>query len=81
MSQGWWFLVLLGALNSTVSVYYYLVAVKHAYLLPDERNRGPLPLSAADRALCYALSGAVVLFGVYPTPLFTWASRAARLLP
>jgi len=81
MSQGWWFLVLLGALNSTVSVYYYLVAVKHAYLLPDERNRGPLPLSSGDRALCYALSGAVVLLGVFPTPLYQWAGRAARLLP
>ncbi len=81
MSQGWWLLVLLGALNSTVSVYYYLVAVKHAYLLPDERNRGPLPLSVADRALCYALSGAVVVLGVFPAPLFQWAGRAAQLLP
>ena len=81
MAQGWWVLVLLGAVNSTVSVYYYLVAVKHAYLLPDERNRGPLPLSIGDRALCYALSGAVLLLGVYPTPLYQWAGRAARLLP
>ncbi len=81
MSQGWWFLVLLGALNRTVSVYYYLVAVKHAYLLPDERNRGPLPLSLSDRALCYGLSGAVVALGVFPTPLFQWAGRAAQLLP
>jgi len=81
MAQGWWLLVLLGALNSTVSIYYYLVAVKHAYLLPDERNRGPLPLSVSDRALCYALSGAVLLLGVFPTPLLTWAGRAAQLLP
>jgi NADH-quinone oxidoreductase subunit N len=81
MSQGWWFLVLLGALNSTVSVYYYLVAIKHAYLLPDERNRGPLLLTPYDRALCYALSGAVLVLGVFPTPLFSWAERAAQLLP
>ncbi len=81
MSQGWWLLVLLGALNSTVSVYYYLIAVKHAYLLPDERNRGPLPLTALDRALCYGLSAAVVVLGVFPTPLVQWAGRAAQLLP
>jgi NADH-quinone oxidoreductase subunit N len=81
MAQGWWFLVLLGALNSTVSVYYYLVAVKHAYLLPDERSRGPLPLTVSDRALCYALCAAVVGLGVLPTPLYQWAQRAAQLLP
>jgi len=81
MGQGWWLLVLLAALNSTVSVYYYLVAVKYAYLLPDERNRGALPLSFGDRALCYALSGAVVVLGFYPTVVFRVAERAAQLLP
>ena len=81
MGQGWRLLVLLAALNSTVSVYYYLVAVKYAYLLPDERERGPLPLTLGDRALCYALSGAVVVLGVFPTPLYRLAAHAARMLP
>jgi NADH-quinone oxidoreductase subunit N len=81
MSQGWWLLVLLGALNSTVSVYYYLVAIKHAYLLPDVPRRGRVPLTLADRAMCYALSGAVVVLGVVPGPLYHWVERAARLLP
>ncbi len=81
MAQGWWLLVLLAALNTTVSVYYYLVAVKHAYLLPDERNRGPLVLTLGDRAMCYALSAAVIVLGVFPTPVYHWAARAARLLP
>ena len=81
MGQGWWLLVLLAAVNSTISVYYYLVAVKYAYLLPDERKRGPLPLSFGDRALCYALSGAVVALGVFPTALYRVAERAAQLLP
>jgi len=81
MAQGWWLLVLLGAVNSTVSVYYYLVAIKHAYLLPEEPARGPLHLTLADRAMCYALSGAVVVLGVFPTPLYHWAERAAQFLP
>jgi len=81
MGQGWWLLVLLGAVNSTISVYYYLVAVKYAYLLPDDRNRGPLPLSLGDRALCYGLSGAVVVLGIFPAALYRFAERAAQLLP
>jgi NADH-quinone oxidoreductase subunit N len=81
MSQGWWLLVLLGAVNSTVSVYYYLVAIKHAYLLPEEPARGPLLLTLGDHAMCYALSGAVVVLGVFPAPLYHWAERAAQFLP
>lgn len=81
MGQGWWLLVLLAAVNSTVSVYYYLVAVKYAYLLPDEPQRGPLRLSLGDRTLCYALSAAVVGLGVFPTALYRLAERAAQLLP
>jgi NADH-quinone oxidoreductase subunit N len=80
MAEGWWWLVLLGAINSTISVYYYLIVVKHAYLLPEEHER-PLALRAGDKVLCYALSGATVLLGVYPTPLYDWARQAVTNLP
>lgn len=80
MGEGWWWLVLLGAVNSTVSVYYYLVVVKHAYLLepPEER---PVAITTVDRVLCYGLSAATVVLGVYPTPLYDWARAAVTNLP
>ena len=80
MGQGWWWLVILGAVNSTVSIYYYLVVVKHAYLLPAAEER-PVVLTRTDRFLCYALSGATLLLGFWPTPLYEAAARAAQLLP
>jgi proton-translocating NADH-quinone oxidoreductase chain N len=79
MLQGWWWLVLLGAINSTLSVYYYLIVVKHAYLLPAEQER-PVVLTTADKAVCYALCGALVVLGIYPGPVFTWANAAAEAL-
>jgi len=81
MGQGWWWLVLLGAINATVSVYYYLVAVKHAYLLPAEKDEGPVALSIVDKALCYGLSGALIVFGFWPGFIYDWAVRAASSLP
>jgi NADH-quinone oxidoreductase subunit N len=80
MGSGWWWLVLLGAINATVSVYYYLVVVKHAYLLPAEEER-PVRLTVGDKALCYGLSAAIVALGVYPTPVFDWARQAVAQLP
>jgi NADH-quinone oxidoreductase subunit N len=81
MGQGWWWLVLLAAINATVSVYYYLVAVKHAYLLPAEKEEGPVALTFVDRALCYGLSAALIVFGFWPGFIFDWAVLAAAQLP
>jgi NADH-quinone oxidoreductase subunit N len=79
MDRGWWWLVLLGAVNSTASVYYYLVAVKHAYLLPAETET-PVSLTTGDRVMCYGLCTALVVLGVHPGPLVDWAERAAQAL-
>ncbi len=80
MAQGWWWLVLLGAINSTVSVYYYLIAVKHAYLLPPEQAPAPIRLTLADRVVCLALCGALVVLGIYPMPVYDWAAGAVDAL-
>ena len=79
MGEGWWWLVVGAAVNSTISVYYYLVAIKHAYLLPAEQER-PVTLSWGDKAACYALSAALIVFGVWPAQLLAWSERAAAAL-
>lgn len=81
MAEGWWWLVLLAAVNATVSIYYYLVVVKHAYLLEPEGEERPLALTWGDKALAYGLSAAILVLGVWPTPLYDWAARAAANLP
>jgi len=82
VGSGWWWLVILGAVNSTASVYYYLVAVKHAYLLPAETpaQQRAIGLTFGDRALCYLLSAALIVLGVWPTQLLDWTQRAAATL-
>jgi len=80
MMEGYWWLVLLGAVNATVSIYYYLVVVKHAYLLPAEEEK-PVHLTLGDKALAYGLCAAIVVLGVWPTPVYDRAVRAAAGLP
>jgi NADH-quinone oxidoreductase subunit N len=79
IAEGWWWLVVLAAVNSTISVYYYLVAVKHAYLLPADEER-PVHLTRGDRALCYGLSGVLLVLGVWPARVLEWSERAALAL-
>ena len=80
MAQGWWWLVLLGAINSTISVYYYLIAVKHAYLLPSDRGPAPVRLSIVDRAACVLICALLLVLGFYPAPVYDWAAGAADAL-
>ena len=80
MQEGWWWLVLLAAVNATISVYFYLVAIKHAYLLPADEEK-PLRLTLGDKVVCYVLSAATLILGVWPTPLYDLAVKAAAQLP
>lgn len=80
MAQGWWWLVLLGAINATISVYYYLIAVKHAYLVPANHGPQPIRLTLADRVVCLALCGVLLVLGIYPTPVYDWVVGAADTL-
>ncbi len=72
-------LVVLGVLNSVISVYYYLRVVRVMYLSPpatDERISTGLNIRLAMLA---AFAG-VVFFGIYPTPLLRLAKTAADVL-
>jgi NADH-quinone oxidoreductase subunit N len=77
MKEGQFGLVLVAAVNATISLYYYLILVKQAYLA-EPGDRGPITLSPA-----YTIAGAITLLlmlgiGFYPAPLWDLAVAAAR---
>lgn len=75
MEEGYGLLVLLGVLNSTISLYYYLMVVKQAYM-KEPVNAAPIPLSLPMRSLNLCLIVLIVALGIYPTALLD-LSRAA----
>jgi NADH-quinone oxidoreductase subunit N len=65
---GLMWLVILGILTSTVSLYYYLIVLKHCYVIePDESGRiqTPWPLNIGLGIVALAVIG----LGVYPEPV------------
>jgi NADH-quinone oxidoreductase subunit N len=80
IEQGYFALVLIAMINVVISLYYYLMVVKAAYLLEPE---GPLPalvVSPADRLLAAGLVAAIVVFGIYPPHLIEVARAAVQYL-
>lgn len=77
VERGLVWLVVVGAINVVISLYYYLLVVKRMYLhAPTSPARVPvsLPLTLAVSA---CLAGLVV-FGIIQQPLLAFALRATR---
>ncbi len=79
IESGELWLVLVAAVNATISLYYYLLVVKSAYLAPPESDE-PLRLSSPYRALALCALAIILILGVYPGPLWTLATEAGAVL-
>jgi NADH-quinone oxidoreductase subunit N len=75
----YYWLAVIGVLNSAISLYYYLRIVVFMYLKPDTSGSEPTTSPALAIALGVAVAATLVL-GVYPRLLFELADASARTL-
>jgi NADH-quinone oxidoreductase subunit N len=66
--------------NVVVSLYYYALVVKAAYLLKPEEDLPKIHLSMATRFLAVILVAAIVAGGIFPDRLYSLALAAARFV-
>jgi NADH-quinone oxidoreductase subunit N len=76
MNQGYFWLVLIGAVNGTLSLYYYLKVVYAAYFVDSDLP--PIQLSMSTRLLNYALCATILVFGVAPNSIIELARAAVK---
>jgi len=80
LDQGYGLLAFWGIINSVISLYYYIVFVKAAYLDEPQSNQATVTLGLSNKLLAYLILLAIILLGIYPTPLLTMAEKAASVL-
>jgi NADH-quinone oxidoreductase subunit N len=80
MEKGYFTLVLIAMINVVISLYYYLLVLKAAYLTEPRAGLPPLALNAGDSVLAGALIVVITVFGFYPAPLIHIARTAAAVL-
>jgi NADH-quinone oxidoreductase subunit N len=73
-------LVLIAMANVVVSLYYYLMVVRAAYLLEPAAEQPRLPVSPGMRVLAGALVAVMVACGLYPTLILEFSRAAAAAL-
>jgi NADH-quinone oxidoreductase subunit N len=76
MNSGFFWLVLIGAVNGTLSLYYYLKVVYAAYFV--ESDLPPIELSLSSKVLNYALCATILVFGVAPNSIIELARAAVK---
>ena len=78
VDKGLYWLVVVAAVNSVISLFYYLRVAKALFRsAPAEREAAPAPVLTGFVAL---LGVATVVFGLYIAPLRVWAERSLDLL-
>jgi NADH-quinone oxidoreductase subunit N len=64
--QGFYSMVIFAALNSTVSLYYYLLVVKEAYIIQPGSSVKPLVTGHIQLAALLVLTSAMIFLGLMP---------------
>ena len=80
MQKGHFTLVLIAMINVVISLYYYLLILKAAYLEEPAEELPPLNISPAVKILAGALVVVMVVAGIFPRYLIELASAAASAL-
>jgi NADH-quinone oxidoreductase subunit N len=80
VEKGYLWLVIVAMVNATISLYYYILVVKAAYLAEPEGDPPRLKISAATRVLAGVLVTIMVAAGIFPHRILEVARAAARSL-
>ncbi|MBT8331108.1 MAG: NADH-quinone oxidoreductase subunit N [Deltaproteobacteria bacterium] len=78
MEQGYFTLVLIAMINVLISLYYYLLVLKAAYLSKSSPSLTELRLSPPLKLLTVVLILAMIGLGIYPAYLLELAEAAVR---
>jgi NADH-quinone oxidoreductase subunit N len=78
---GWYALLLLvGALNTAVSLYYYVRIVRAMFIdLPYAPDPVPVRPRLGYQVMLGVFSAAIVLFGILPGPMIRWTEASLQL--
>jgi len=80
LKKGYLILVIIGMVNATLSLYYYLIVIKAAYLLKPVREYLPVRVDGVTRSLSIALVVLMICVGIFPDRFMQLTEAAAAAL-
>ncbi len=78
-ASGWWALAVIGVVNSAISLYYYARIIR-AMFLEKSADEKPMQLPLSYASLMACLAAAVLVFGIWFSPITEAAQDAVRAM-
>lgn len=76
---GFIWLAVIGVLNSVVSLFYYVKVIRNMWVRGVDDDAEKFDYSAASKFVMYLLAFPTLLFGLYYTPLQSWAVNSVKI--
>jgi NADH-quinone oxidoreductase subunit N len=80
MQKGYVWLVVAAALNSTISLYYYLLVLKQMYIFDSKKEFPRIKLDISVRIVLVVTMVAIFAMGLFPGPILDLTSDIAQAL-
>jgi NADH-quinone oxidoreductase subunit N len=80
LDQAWIWLAVVGALNSVISLYYYVKVIRNMYLRAGEGSMTAITIGGAQMATMVVLLVPTILLGLYFAPLAELAQASVRII-
>lgn len=80
LEKGYLVLVIIGMVNATISLYYYLIVIKAAYLLEPVKEYPPVLVDWKTRYMSIVLVVVMVYLGLFPDQFVALTEAAAKTL-
>ena len=80
IEPGYWWLTVIAALNSALSMVYYLRVMKGLVGQPKEALKATKEAPPFMLGVSVAMATLIILFGVWPAPMIAYATEAAKAL-
>jgi NADH-quinone oxidoreductase subunit N len=75
----WIWLAVVGALNSVISLYYYVRILRNMFLRDPEKDASPIQFSFPQIVLLLFLLVPTIFLGLYFAPLVDWANASVLM--
>ncbi len=76
-NTGHHWIVIIGALNTAIAIYYYLNLVRHAYTV-QEKSRSPFHPSVSGTCIGILLAAGILYMGLMPQNMLDWLLVASQ---
>jgi NADH-quinone oxidoreductase subunit N len=79
LDAGWIWLAVVGVLNSVVSLFYYAKIFRNMWLRGIDNKKEKFTFSALSNVMVYFLAALTLIFGIYFTPIISWAENSVKI--